>query len=462
MPASLSPFFIFNISFEFRDLYQPDFRRRVNDDLRERVLSFEFIEEENTASKLVIRFDNSDLALFDYGFLTVGSAIVFDFGYSSSQDVLVNRHGRHRHFITEIAGNEVLKLTALEDNFYAMNQESLTRTFINLTGTQVIEKIADEYGFARKIIRADMLGERKIIARTTFQQVQDRQIRSFVFGQDSKLLVQGTFYQKAETDWKFLRRLAEAEDFKFYIQDEVFVFVPREDNVGDDIKVFGFGPVDDVPKLTWNKENDEDPIGLIKTFNLSHYIMGAPFEAEAKGIDPLTKKEFASLSSVEQTERFIAGPESTIVNQDSVDLQKLKPNKIIPRAVFPIAGNSALDAIGTTDTYLSRNESNALTLRVGVIGNPGIRTNALIRIDGLGVRFSGVWHVFKVKHKYGLDGFNTTAELDKSGLEGPIVAKKVKITPAKGYAPFSTTESRFSERKLRALKSPPGFGVGGF
>ncbi len=458
MPASLSPFFIFNISFEFRDLFQPDFRRRANDDLKERVLSFEFIEEENAANKLVIRFDNSDLALFDYGFLTVGSAIVFDFGYSSSQDVFINRHGRRRHFITAIEGNEVLKLTALEDSFYAMNQEALTRTFINLTGTQIIEKIADEYGFARKIIRADMLGERKIVSRTTFQQIQDKQIRSFVFDQDSRLLVQGTFYQKAETDWKFLRRLAEAEDFKFYIQDEIFVFVPREDDERNDIKAFGFGPVYDVPKLTWNKENDENPIGLIKTFNLSHYIMGAPLEAKACGIAPLTKKEFASLSSVEQTERFIAGPESTIVNQDSVDLQKLKPNKIIPRAVFPIAGNSALDAISTTDAYLKRNESNALTLRVKIIGNPGARTNSFIRIDGLGIRYSGVWHAFKVKHKYDFNGFNTSIEFDKSGLEGPIIPPRAKITKQEILGP----ERRFAERRLRALKGSPGFGVGGF
>lgn len=464
MSNVLTPFF--NIQVEFVEPELLTIKDRLNAQIRERILSFEFLEEQDKYDKLTLTIDNSDLIFFDIPVIRVGNIIIVDFGYNHTDSDRVKRYGRRRFVVTQLKGSETLKLSAMQDGAFGMDREKRTRTFPisrNLVRDvfKIISDIADEYGFNRKVIKLFDFNPEIRNTQEALATDNDFLIKQFNIQTGITDLT-----QEAETDWQFLKKIAKKAHHFFSIQDDVFIFIAIGATIFADDP--GFHLNKEIPsRLSTLRYFQSDSIlngpGDILSFTLDHNILDVPPRVEVCGINPDTKEEFVETANKEVTERVAEGSRSAVPDEgegfsvpitlppgpvvpsvnsfgvipgfefsksrsgSSVALDKAVARKVNPKDVMPIAATSEAEAKTVADTAFKDPERNALKLKIITVGDPRVRLIERTEVIGIGEVFSGNWRTFKVKHTINSSGYITKAELDKVGFDDPIFPDLGKV-----------------------------------
>jgi phage protein D len=97
---------------------------------------------------------------------------------------------------------------------------------------------------------------------------------------------------------------------------------------------------------------------------------------------------------------------------------------------------TALTAPRTLIGHLLPRLNQRLTATGRILGDPRVRPGRVVRIEGVGVEFGGLYRVVSTVHTLGADGFHTSFELRKEVWFGSIPPAEQGAFPVRLEAPF--------------------------
>jgi hypothetical protein len=144
------------------------------------------------ADQVSLQLDNFDLALFERAELVGGAVLEVSWGYPG------NMAPPRRVVVKKLKGFQTLTVEG-QATSVLMNREAKTRSWANKSRADVVREIAAEHGYEGEFLDVEDTGE-----------------------------VLDTISQSAETDARFLRRLAAREEFEYFVDDTGFHWRSRD------------------------------------------------------------------------------------------------------------------------------------------------------------------------------------------------------------------------------------------
>jgi len=228
-----------------------------------RIISFSYEDSEKQTDQVSLVLDNFDLSLFDRPELVGGAALEVSWGYPG------NMAPPRRVVIKKLKGFQQLTIEG-QSTSVLMNREAKTRAWTNKTRAEVARELAAEHGFSGEFIRVEETGE-----------------------------VLDSINQTAETDARFLKRLAAREAFEFFVDDAGFRWGPRDQSK----------PPSHV--LTWYSDPGR---GDVLSVSVESDLARRVGRVEMRGRDPLTKTTIEAPASSATVERATLGETIEVVD----------------------------------------------------------------------------------------------------------------------------------------------------
>ena len=120
-------------------------------ELGDRLIGFAFEDTEKKTDKVSLQLDNFDLSLFDREELAGGAVLEVAWGYPGNMSV------PRRVVVKKLKGFSTLTLEG-EATSILMNREAKTRSFENVTRSQVARQLAEEHGFEGELLDIEDTG----------------------------------------------------------------------------------------------------------------------------------------------------------------------------------------------------------------------------------------------------------------------------------------------------------------
>lgn len=146
-----------------------------------RVRSLEYEDAEDKSDKLKLSVDNYDLSNFDAPIWRTGNHVEVAWGYPGNLSPV------RQMKVQKVTGSLVLSVECLDEGV-VMNKAARTRSFERTTYSDVVRKVAAEYGFSGAHLHVEDTGE--VVPQVT---------------------------QARMTDAQLLRQLAKRYGFEFYV-----------------------------------------------------------------------------------------------------------------------------------------------------------------------------------------------------------------------------------------------------
>jgi phage protein D len=355
-------------------------------DLRERVLSFEFVDKARGADTAKLTLDNSDLSLFDSEAMQAGNKLRVQWGYPFAlypvQVVTVKKVKGFRKLTIEGTAEESSRLL----------REQKTRTWVEATEFEVAEEIAREMGFVDERSRQIERGEIEVARRG--------------------------ITQSGETDMGLLLRLARHIGATFYISSGVFHFhEPRE----------GRPPLKTVTYFT-----DQEGT-ILGDPEIEHDVRGRPGRVVRRGRSPRERATTeGAASNREDTTRPILGdvlpcPDPSEVTWDDIERglleqgidvelqQSIPPEQ--PEAqsdVSPTTAESDGEATSQARQRYRGGQRSAVKLSLTLVGDVEVRADNTLRVDGIGEKYSGNYYIEETTHSLAPGKYTTKVKLKRN------------------------------------------------
>lgn len=316
-------------------------------DVSEKVITFEFDDNESMADKLSIDLDNFDLAFFDDPNWKKGNTLEVAWGYAG------NTTDPRQCIITSIKGSRVMKVEALAKSIL-MNKNVKTRVFDNMKRSDVVKQIAQENGYDASNI------------------------------QDTEVVVPH-IQQARMTDAQLMMHLAKREGFQFFVGPDGLHFGERNMNAAP------------IRQLVYYTDPEQ---GDILDFNVENDVTAAPGLVTAKGRDPL-KSAGAAVDITANASNTDTTRDGTAPLLEVVD-PRTKTTNTIPIAQDATLLSSAVDPASAkreADGKFKLAQQATVILTVSVVGDPALAAKKIIDIQGISKRLSGKYYVKSAKHK---------------------------------------------------------------
>ncbi len=324
------------------------------------VLSLEFDEDEKKADQLKLVIDNWDLSHFDKPVWRQGNTVIVTWGYSG------NLAPSRECVIQKVEGSTQITVTALSKALL-LNKDVKVRTFENTRRSEIVHSIAKEYGFG-----------------------DDRR-----FIEDTETIYEH-ISQARQTDAQFLKRLADAEHFEFYVDFSGLHWHPRK--LGQKpLRVMQYYLPPDV--------------GDIMSFNVESDPFAKPTQVTAKGRDPMNKKPIEGKGDDKSTERI------ALVAPDTGDIGKLTP-ALEQKSVQPTTETNAAQVKKEADGVFKRSTLARVKLSLECVGDPLVIAKSVIDIRGISKRLSGLYYVNAATHKIDSGGYKMTLKVSTDSTHG--------------------------------------------
>jgi len=353
-----------------------------SDELRQRVLSWEFTDKSSGGDQAKIDLDNSDLSLFDVEALTAGNKLHVQWGYPHdmypAQVVTIEKIKGFRKLTIEGSAEEARRFIGIQR----------TRTWEDVTEFDVAEEIARGLGFVdsrtRSIEAGDIDAPRRGIT------------------------------QAGETDMEFLIRLAGHVGAVFYISSGVFHFHERREG-RPPLLTFSY----------WGGEIIGDP-------EIEHNVQGRPGRVTRRGHSPRSRSAVeGSASNREDTGRPVLGEVLPVSDPDGVNWDELEAGldeqgfDAPPRTstlgedeaqsdVSPSTAESDGEARSQARQRFRHAQRESVKMSVTFIGNVGLRADNTIRLDGLGEKYSGNYYIAECVHSVSAGDYKTKCKLQRN------------------------------------------------
>jgi phage protein D len=231
-----------------------------------------------------------------------------------------------------------------------------TRTFQDVTDSEIVEKIAQLAGLTAKA--------------------------------DTTRLKYPYVIQNNQTDLEFLRERAESLDFELLVDDRTLIF--RKSKAGSAKSI----------ALKWGQS--------LRRFQPSLNSLQPLTAVTVRGYDPKTKQPIVGQAG--------AGSEETVMGQQSG--AKLVSAAFGARQDFVVdrQPSSQAEAEQCAKAIYNQRMMELITGSGVSIGDPALRAGTVVDIAGLGNNFSGLYYVVRATHTIGIGGYETQFSVRKNAV----------------------------------------------
>lgn len=355
---------------------------KVADALDGRVISVTIDDDERGADKLEIQLYNEDLFFFEQGDdVLPGAFLEVSWGYAG------NMAPPRRFAVKKISGRHPLRIEALAISAQA-HRESKHRFWAGKTRSEVVALVARDMGYE---------GDAAIIDAT--DEVLD-------------------INQMGETDAALLRRLADDEEFEFWIDDTGLHWHQRRTG--------------DAPThvLTWFS----DRTGTIRDWSPETNLMRRVGRVDVAGRDPITKRDIKASATGDTVDRPTLGEVKEVVDPETGETKR---ERSTATATGGVAGVVSVPLIGAvTIKEASRKaaaayraaEREAVKLNISLVGDPTIRAKTVVDLRGISSMFSGRYYLASVRHVLDGNGYTVEAKANRDGVtkNGSTADRKIQ------------------------------------
>ncbi len=346
-----------------------------------RIVSFSFEEGPKKADQVSLQLDNYDLALFDRDDIVGGATLEVCWGYPG------NMAPPRRVVVKKLKGFQTLTLEG-QATSVLMNQQVKTRAWSDKARSDVVREIAAEHGFE---------GEFADIGET-----------------DEAL---DSINQTAETDARFLRRLAAREGFEFFVDDQGLHWRARK-QADAPARVF-----------TWFS----DPgAGDILSLDVESDLVRRAGRVEVRGRDPMAKVTIAASANSSTVERSTLGDVVEVVDPENGTTSLLQRNATV--SVHASAAATTEAAKSESDARFQQAERETIKLAMQVVGDPTLRAKQVIELRGASSLLSGKYYVTEAKHTISASGYVVDLKLTRDA-GGHRLAAATSDAQAQGGQP---------------------------
>jgi phage protein D len=352
-------------------------------DFGARLLSFAFEDCEEKADKLTLTLDNFDLALFNREELMAGAVLEVSWGYPDAMAP------PRRVVVKSMKGFQTL---TLEGQALAalMNQQAKTRTWEGKSRADVVREVAKEGGYDG----------------------------AFVDIEDTKEIID-VVNQTAETDARFLKRLAAREGFAFWIDGSGLHFHRRK--------------LDAAPAHVFTWYSDER--GEVLSINVESDLVRRAGSVAVKGRDPMGKTTLDSSSTADTAKRSTLGDVLEVVDPKTGTTTLLKRNATA--SVAPTSSSTPTAAGREAEARFVKAERETVKLTMQVVGDPSLAAKSIVEVHGISTLLSGKYYVTDAKHSISSSGYTCDLKLSRD---------------AKGKAADGGAKPQTGDKNAAALK----------
>lgn len=345
-----------------------------------RVTGFSFEDTEAKADKLVLSIDNYDLSQLDSPLWQPGNIVEFSFGYPGAMSPTREMK------IQTVKGFNPLQVEALGDETVFNRRMDTRASWENVKRSDVVKQIVAAYGFTAE--RVHITDTKLIIDRIT---------------------------QGGMTDLQLIKSLAYREGFEFYVDFDGVHFHPR--NLGQK----------PIREFTYFTDRTGD---IISVSVEDHRVPGNAGKVTVAGRDPMNKETFKVSADDKSTPRTVLAAERTRYTPDDT-----KDPRATADLSPALASEFVLETAETTEAAALRHaqgrfqklDMRSVQITLQVLGDPLVLAKSILRINGLGARFSGLYYVLSAKHDLGA-GYVTTLKLRREGLNSAALEGPMKPT----------------------------------
>ena len=365
----------------------PEGSKAATIDLTDKIITFEFDDEESKADRLTLTITNEDLSEFDNPIWRKGTILEATWGYPGK--VAPTR----RCVIRKISGARQMKIEA-HGLAMLMHVTKKTRVWKNMTVGEIANKIAGDYAtiFDTESISA---GRGGIVSDNLSGGASDSDNISVT---DDELLRLERRVQAAETDATFLMRTAKKHGLVFYVDNQGVHFKQRNMHQAP------------VKTLTWYAGD-----GDMMDFSVDNDITARPGAVTKKGFDPLSKKALSSRADNDSTKRDGLAPVIEVVDQ------RTGSKTLATRASEEHTEHTNEVTAGAVKSHAAGKfrETQHVTIHMTIhaVGDPDLLAKRVVNLQGLGKRLSGKYYVKKAVHKIG-SGYTTELTVKTDGHGG--------------------------------------------
>ena len=331
-------------------------------DLGGRLVGFTYEDSEKKADKVTLQLDNFDLHFFDRQELMGGALLEVSWGYPG------NMSPPRRVVVKKLKGFTTLNVECLCRSSQ-MNRQAKTRRWEQVTRSDVVREVAKENGYEGDFADVEDTGE-----------------------------VFDVINQAAETDARFLRRLAVREGFQFYV---------------------------DLGGLHWHKRRQRaapshvftyyaDPYrGDVLDVNVESNLVKRVGRVAVKGRDPLRKTTLGATGTSENVSRATLGDTVEVVDPETGRTHLEQRNATA--SVHPTSAATAGRAGREAAARFRRAERSTIKLTLQVVGDPTVRAKSIVEVRNVSELLSGKYYVTEAKHTIAGSGYACDLKLTRDG-----------------------------------------------
>ena len=331
-------------------------------DLDGRILAFTFEDTEGKADQVSIQLDNFDLSLFDREDLAGGAVLEVSWGYPG------HMAPPRRVVVRRLKGFTTLTLEGRATSVL-MDREAKTRAWESMSRSEIARAIAEEHGYQGSQIDVEDTGEALDVVN-----------------------------QVAETDARFLRRLAGREELEFYVDDGGFHFHQRRHS--------------DAPThvFTWYADPER---GDVLSIHVDSELGRRTGRVTVRGRDPLTRSTLEAIANNDSAERQTLAEVVEVVDPETGTTTLQTRNATA--SVRPTSATTATRAEAEAQARFRRAERGTVKLSMQVVGDPSLRAKTVVEVRGISGLLSGKYYLTDVKHLISSSGYVCELKLTRDG-----------------------------------------------
>jgi hypothetical protein len=331
-------------------------------DLGDRLIGFTYEDCEKKADKLTLQLRNHDLHFFERQELMGGACLEVSCGSPGTMSP------PRRVVVKKLKGFGTLNVECLCRSSQ-MNRRARTRRWQDVTRSEVVRAVARENGYEGPFIDVEDTGE-----------------------------VYDVINQTAETDARFLRRLAAREGFQFYVDLGGLHWHQRRQRAAP------------THRLTWFSDPGR---GDVLDVHVESDLVKRVGRAAVRGRDPLRKTTISAAANSKSTTRDTLGETVEVVDPETSRTHLEQRNATA--SVSPTAASSAGQARRQAAARFRRAERATIKLSLRTVGDPTLRAQSIVEVRGVTALLSGKYYVTDAKHVISTSGYTCDLKLTRDG-----------------------------------------------